>query len=87
MVLSLLVSTLSKCLALNTCLLLANLMSIEFMKDPFSATFDDLIEEMCNDPMFIKQCEENNRMWDEEAAAELEVTVDELHHMLHPGHA
>ena len=65
----------------------ANLMSIEFMKDPFSATFDDLIEEMCNDPMFIKQCEENNRMWDEEAAAELEVTVDELHHMLHPGHA
>tara|TARA_A100001035_G_scaffold6386_1_gene4559 strand:- start:154 stop:327 length:174 start_codon:yes stop_codon:yes gene_type:complete len=57
------------------------------MKDPFSATFDDLIEEMCNDPMFIKQCEENNRMWDEEAAAELEVTVDELHRMLHPGHA
>ena len=62
-------------------------MSIQFMKDPFSATFDDLIEEMCNDPMFIKQCEENNRMWDEEAAAELEVTVDELHRMLHPGHA
>ena len=62
-------------------------MSIEFMKDPFSATFDDLIEEMCNDPMFIKQCEENNRMWDEEAAAELEVTVDELHRMLHLGHA
>ena len=57
-------------------------MSIEFMKDPFSATFDNLIEEMCNDPMFIKQCEENNRMWDEEAAAELEVTVDELHTML-----
>jgi len=48
----------------------------------FSLTFEQLIEQMCEDPMFIKQCEENNRMWDEEAAAELEVTVDELHHML-----
>ena len=52
-----------------------------------SMTFEKLIEEMCEDPMFIMQCEANNRMWDEEAAAELEVTVDELHRMLHPGHA
>lgn len=50
-------------------------------------TFDDLIEGMSNDPEFIAACEENNRQWDEEAAAELEVTVDELHRMLHPGHA
>lgn len=47
-----------------------------------SLTFEQLIEEMCNDPVFVKQCEENNRMWDEEAAADLEVTVDELHTML-----
>ena len=52
-----------------------------------SLTFEDLIEEMCNDPMFIKQCEENNRNWDEEAAAELEVTVDELHRMRRIGFA
>tara|TARA_B100000085_G_scaffold168769_1_gene153624 strand:- start:79 stop:246 length:168 start_codon:yes stop_codon:yes gene_type:complete len=50
-------------------------------------TFEDLIDMMASDPQFIKQCEENNRMWDEEAAAELEVTVDELHRMLHIGHA
>ncbi len=68
-------------------LFIADPMSIQFMKDPFSATFDDLIEEMCNDPMFIQQCEANNRNWDEEAAAELEVTVDELHRMMHIGHA
>ena len=43
-----------------------------------SLTFDQLIEEMCNDPLFIKACEENNRQWEEEAAAELEITVDEL---------
>ena len=53
----------------------------------FTLEFDQIIEEMCNDPVFIAACEENNRQWDEEAAAELEVTVDELHHMLHPGHA
>ena len=47
-----------------------------------SLTFEKMIEEMCEDPMFIMQCEANNRMWDEEAAAELEVTVDELHQML-----
>lgn len=55
-----------------------NLISI--MND--SLTFETIIEEMCSDPMFIMQCEANNRMWDEEAAAELEVTVDELHQML-----
>tara|TARA_S200002703_G_C3577976_1_gene177504 strand:+ start:70 stop:240 length:171 start_codon:yes stop_codon:yes gene_type:complete len=49
------------------------------MKDPFSFTFDDLIEKMCNDPMFIEQCEKNNREWDEEAAEELNMTVEELH--------
>ena len=52
-----------------------------------SLTFEKMIEEMCEDPMFIMQCEANNRQWDEEAAAELEVTVDELHRMLHIGHA
>jgi hypothetical protein len=82
-----LTSTLKHTLALITPLSTADPMSLQFMKDPFSATFDDLIEEMCNDPMFIQQCEANNRNWDEEAAAELEVTVDELHRMIHPGHA
>ena len=48
----------------------------------FSMTFEQLVEQMCEDPMFIQQCEANNRMRDEEAAAELEVTVDELHQML-----
>ena len=43
-----------------------------------SLTFDQLIEEMACDPLFIKACEENNRQWEEEAAAELEITVDEL---------
>ena len=43
-----------------------------------SLTFDQLIEEMSTDPLFIKACEENNRQWEEEAAAELEITVDEL---------
>ena len=47
-----------------------------------SLIFEQLVEQMCEDPMFIMQCEANNRMWDEEAAAELEVTVDELHTML-----
>ena len=53
----------------------------------FTLEFDQIIEEMCNDPEFIAACEENNRQWDEEAAAELEVTVDELHTWMHPGHA
>lgn len=47
-----------------------------------SLTFEELVEGMCSDPMFIQQCEANNRMWDEEAAAELGVTVGELHLML-----
>jgi len=33
---------------------------------------------MANDPEFIAQCERNNNEWDEEAAAELGVTVAEL---------
>ena len=52
-----------------------------------SLTFEELVEQMCEDPMFIMQCEANNRQWDEEAAAELEVTVDELHTMLGIGHS
>ena len=40
--------------------------------------FEQMIEEMATDPLFIKACEENNRQWEEEAAAELEITVDEL---------
>ena len=43
-----------------------------------SLTFEDIIEGMATDPLFIKACEENNRQWEEEAAAELEITVDEL---------
>ena len=53
-------------------------MSLRFMKDPFSFTFEDLILQMCKDPMFIEQCEKNNREWDEEVANELGVT-EELH--------
>lgn len=40
--------------------------------------FEMLVNEMSTDPLFIKACEENNRQWEEEAAAELEITVDEL---------
>ena len=43
-----------------------------------SLTFDDIVEGMANDPEFIAQCEHNNNEWDEEAAAELGVTVAEL---------
>ncbi len=74
------ISTLKHTLALITLLFTADLMND-------TLTFEDLIDMMASDPQFIKQCEENNRMWDEEAAAELEVTVDELHRMLHIGHA
>ena len=52
-----------------------------------SLTFEELVEGMCEDPMFIQQCEANNRRWDEEASLELGVTVEELHRMLHIGHA
>ena len=44
--------------------------------------FEQMIEEMSTDPLFIKACEENNQQWEEEAAAELEITVDELLMML-----
>ncbi len=50
--------------------------------NPIADPFQDFIDQMASDPMFIQQCEENNRKWDEEAAAELEVTVDQLHEML-----
>ena len=52
-----------------------------------SLTFEELVEGMASDPDFIKQCEENNRKWDEEASAELGVTMEELHRFLHIGHA
>ncbi len=48
------------------------------MRDPF----EDLVAEMSNDPMFIAHCEVNNRQWDEEASAELGMTVEELHNHL-----
>jgi len=47
-----------------------------------SLSFEDLIEGMCNDPEFIAQCEKNNREWEEEAALELEITVDQLREFL-----
>ena len=43
-----------------------------------SLSFEDLIEDMCKDPEFIAQCEKNNREWEEEAAEELGVTVNQL---------
>ena len=46
--------------------------------EDMSLTFDDIVEGMANDPEFIAQCERNNNEWDEEAAAELGVTVAEL---------
>jgi hypothetical protein len=48
------------------------------MTIPDTTSFEDLIEEMCDDPAFVAQCEKNNREWDEEVAAELEITIDEL---------
>ena len=47
-----------------------------------SLSFEDLIEEMCNDPQFVAQCEKNNREWEEQAALDLEITVDELRKFL-----
>ena len=44
--------------------------------------FEMLVNEMATDPLFIKACEENNQQWEEEAAAELEITVHELLSML-----
>ena len=52
-----------------------------------SLTFEELVEGMCEDPMFIQQCEANNRRWDEEASQELGVTLEELEQQIHPGHA
>ena len=53
-----------------------------FDVDDMSLTFDDIIEDICEDPQFIADVERNNREWDEEAAAELEMTIDELHQFL-----
>ena len=49
------------------------------LDDDMSLTFDEIVAGMCEDPEFIAQCERNNRLWDEQAAAELEMTLDELH--------
>ena len=48
------------------------------MTIPDTISFEDMIEQLCADPEIVAECEENNRKWDEEAAAELEITVDEL---------
>ena len=51
----------------------------ELMSDiPEAVSFEDMVELMCADPEFIAQCEKNNAEWDEEVAAELEITLDEL---------
>ena len=50
------------------------------MTEDFS--FEMLVNEMACDPLFIKACEENNQQWEEEAAAHLEITVDQLHTIL-----
>jgi hypothetical protein len=44
--------------------------------------FEMLVNEMACDPLFIKACEENNQQWEEEAAAHLEITVDQLQTIL-----
>lgn len=49
--------------------------------------FDDLIEEMCQDPEFIADVQRNNDEWDREASEHLDVTVEELHTMIGLGHA
>ena len=49
--------------------------------------FDDLIEEMCQDPEFIADIQRNNDEWDREASEHLDVTVEELHTMIGLGHA
>lgn len=49
--------------------------------------FDDLIEEMSQDPEFIADVQRNNDEWDREASEHLDVTVEELHTMIGLGHA
>ena len=46
--------------------------------NPIADPFEDLIEQMASDPMFIQQCEENNRRRDEEVAALKAKTLEEL---------
>lgn len=49
--------------------------------------FDDLIEEISQDPEFIADVQRNNDEWDREASEHLDVTVEELHTMIGLGHA
>lgn len=49
-------------------------------EDPL--TWEETIEQMSNDPEFIAEVEKQNALWDEAAAAALEMTVDELHKWL-----
>ncbi len=48
------------------------------MTIPDTISFEDMIDQLCADPEFVVECEENNCKWDETAAAELEITVNEL---------
>ena len=41
--------------------------------------FETLVEQVAADPEFIATVKKNNAEWDELAAAQLEITVDELH--------
>ena len=43
---------------------------------------DQLLEDLAKDPEFIAEVDANNAMWDEEAAASMEMTVDEFHKWL-----
>ena len=43
---------------------------------------DQLLEDLVKDPDFIAEVDANNAMWDEEAAASMEMTVDEFHKWL-----
>ena len=43
---------------------------------------DQLLEDLVKDPEFIAEVDANNAMWDEEAAASMEMTVDEFHKWL-----
>jgi len=48
------------------------------MTIPDTISFEDMIDQLCADPEFVAECEENNCKWDE-TAAELEITtVNEL---------
>ena len=44
--------------------------------------FDQLLEHLADDPEINAEVDANNAMWDEEAAASMEMTVDEFHKWL-----